>query len=153
MHMDSAKKTRANKAKISEGVTKALKKNSIPGTMAAMGAKKEASGIAAAAKLIKQAQAVRKSVSEEERKAEAIINKLAKAAARHTLERKKNTAAVAQQKKVRSTGAKRKSPPAAVSAAAKKARVTKSSSAAAKRKVDELKTQESQNCEGQPCRP
>lgn len=143
-HMDSAKKTRANKAKVSSGVTKLLKKTSVANTLAAVGAKKEAAGIAAAVKITKQTQVVRKSVTEEERKAALIINKLAKAVAGYRLEKKKNAAAAAKAKKVKfASSNKRKSPPSAVAAAVKKARVTRSSTAAAKRKLDTVQSQAS----------
>lgn len=147
-HMESSRKnTPANKKKLSSGVTKLLKKNSIPETLAAMGAKKEAAAMVAkqqaSAKLAKQAESAKKAVKEQERKAAAIIRRVTAAAARARVESKKNKAAVANEKKVRFRSSKRKSPPSVVAAASKRTRVTRASAAAAKRKVDFLQNRAS----------
>lgn len=152
-HMESSRKyTPANKKKLSSGVTKLLKKNSIPETLAAMGAKKEAAAMVAkpkdSAKLAKQAESANKAVKEQERKAAAVVRRVTAAAARVRVENKKNKAAIANEKKVRFRSSKRKSPPSVVAAASKRTRVTRASAAAAKRKLVVLQTKPARKVKG-----
>ncbi|CAN0555917.1 unnamed protein product [Ectocarpus sp. 12 AP-2014] len=113
----SGKNTASNKKKVSSGVSKVLKKNSIPKTLKIMGARHSAAALAAKEQAMKKADAdvaAKEKIAENERrKAKDIIRRAVVAAARARLLKKeaasaKTRASNATSKKTASSNAKRK---------------------------------------------
>ena len=138
-------KNDGKKKKVSGGVAKILKKNSIPETLALMGARKAGSALAAKEKANKKAAAdvaaKDMAVKNAKRKAAAVINSAVAAAARARALKKEAAAAktkaiVVRKSPARGTKRKAKSPSqTAQSTATKKSTAT----SAAKRKADKTR--------------
>lgn len=137
----SGKNTASNRKKVSSGVSKVLKKNSIPKTLKIMGASNAAAALAAKEQAMKKAAAdvaaKEKIAAAERRKAKDIIRRAVKAAARARLLKKE--AASAKTRASKATSVTRRSPSTAKAKAAKSAASKKkTASNNAKRKADTL---------------
>lgn len=142
----SGKNTASNKKKVSSGVSKVLKKNSIPKTLKIMGARHSAAALAAKEQAMKKADAdvaaKEKIAQDERRKAKDIIRRAVEAAARARLLKKE--AASAKIRASKATSVTRRSPSSTTrtttkTKAAKSTASTKNTASNnAKRKADTL---------------
>lgn len=132
----SGTSTIPKKKKVSSSVAKILKKNSVPKTLAIMGAKKQATQMAAKQKAVKQAsarvEAKKKAAEVAKIRARAIRRLFVRAAAKEKVLRKEAEAASAKVAKARSTGTKRKASSSSRSSSSK--RVKTASKSAEKKK-------------------
>ncbi|CAM9812079.1 unnamed protein product [Pylaiella littoralis] len=133
----SGTSTPSTRKKVSSSVSKMLKKNSVPKTLAIMGAKKVADALSAKEEAEKKAAKKiadkEKAMESAKRKAAAILRQYVRAAARERVLKKEAAAAAAAASKPRVTRSK------SAAAAASSKRVTRSK---AKKKTDSLKDQQ-----------
>ncbi|CAN0254616.1 unnamed protein product [Ectocarpus sp. 6 AP-2014] len=108
----SGKNTASNKKKVSSGVSKVLKKNSIPKTLEIMGATRTAAALAAKEQAMKKAAAnvaaKEKTAEDQRRKAAVIIKRAVEAAARARRLKKEADSAKTSSSSSKSTASKKK---------------------------------------------